>query len=144
MKNKRISLFIPLLALFSLASCKNGQEASLNDSGIKGTDEVKPSQIIYVSSDSTNIFASGTKEDPMSIENAIRTSQPGALIYLLDGVYKSEYPIKVNSETENNPATKGHVKTLKPLNKGNSELFYSLLAISSRILHFALSIFNSL
>ena len=118
MKNKRISVFIPLLALFSLASCNNGQEASLNDSGIKGTDEVKPSQIIYVSSDSTNIFASGTKEDPMSIENAIRTSQPGALIYLLDGVYKSEYPIKVNSETENNPATKGHVKTLKPLNKG--------------------------
>ena len=135
MNKKKNTLFLSIVALMSLTGCNNNGDVaneSLGNNDIKeSTSESSGELDLYVSHDSTNLFATGTIDDPMSLPDAIRMSKPGATIYLLDGVYKYSTPIKVNAETEQYPAEKGKIKTLKPLNKGMVTFDFSAMSWGS-------------
>ena len=138
---KKKNLFLSVISLLVICGC-NGNEPtplpselesenpteeisestptevpSLSDSEVVSSSDptvnLEP-QVLYCSPDTDNYSATGTMDDPMLIQFAIRESKPGSIIYLLDGTYKYGSPIDISTATELHPATcKEEGKTIK-------------------------------
>lgn len=159
--NKQKPLFLSIVALLLLAGCNETSsssassesstpedsstvedssttiESSTPDESItsdESSDSTKPieASVLYVSPEADSYSATGTIDDPMTIQRAIRHSNPGATIYLLDGTYNYGATVLIDETTEENPATsiEGR-KTLKPLNPGKVLIDFSKMPWSS-------------
>lgn len=157
---KKKNLFLSVISLLVICGC-NGNEPTHQPSEIESenpTEEISEStpvevpslsdsevvsssdptvnlepQVLYCSPDTDNYSATGTMDDPMLIQFAIRESKPGATIYLLDGTYRNGSPIDISTATELYPATcKEEGKTIKPLNKGKVKFDFSSMKWESK------------